>query len=72
MARKVPFSGALYQLHSKKQIPCGAYVEVNGLHDRYGRVLQSTEVDGENGKPQFLNLIRGILPRAAEKPVARF
>jgi hypothetical protein len=58
MSRFVPFTGQLYQLFSTRQLPAGAYVEVNGPHDRYGVVRESTPKDGK-----FLNLIRGVKQR---------
>jgi hypothetical protein len=63
-----PYSGALYQLYSAQQLRTGAYVGVNGLHDRFGMVLRSLPT--EDGR--WLNLIRGIKERTGERIVANF
>ncbi len=62
------YSGALYQLSSSTRLHTGAYVEINGPHDKYGAVLKSEQkADGS-----WLNLIRGIHERRTERVVARF
>jgi len=62
------FTGQLYQLESKNQQAVGAYVGVNGPWDSYG-VIRSSDKK-ENGL--FLNLIRGVKRRQAEKVVCNF
>lgn len=63
-----PCAAQLYQLCSSRQLPNGAYVEVNGPHDRYGVVQSSTPI--EDGK--FLNMIRGCPYKPGETVQARF
>lgn len=66
--RNAKFTGQLYQLSSTKQLPKGAYVEVNGPWDTYGLVVESTP------KPDntFLNLIRGCKQHIGHIPAASF
>jgi hypothetical protein len=65
---KSAFTGQLYQLHSKSQLPPGAYVAVNGPWDSFGVVMSSKQEPC--GK--HLNLIRGVRPRSGERTVASF
>lgn len=68
MASHAPFSGQLYQLSSKSRLHAGAYVEVNGPYDRYGKVIKSEEKpDGS-----FLNLIRGVKKERDSRVVCKF
>jgi len=60
-------SGHLYQLRSKTELHKGAYVEVNGPHDRFGIVWKS-EKEGDS----FLNLIRGVPKDTHREPVCKF
>lgn len=62
------FSGQLYQLTSRHALSPGAYVGINGPYDSFGVVRQS----GRKEDGQYLNLIRGVPARPAEKPVAQF
>lgn len=68
MSRTVKFTGQLYQLSSRFQLSRGSYVAVNGPHDTFGVVQESTRKDDGS----FLNLIRGVPGRDNEKPVASF
>lgn len=66
--RNAAYTGQLYQLYSKNKVSAGAYVQVNGPWDTFGTVLSSAPTtDG-----RFLNQIRGVRPRAGERPVASF
>lgn len=58
------YTGQLYQLESKRHIPDGAYVQINGPWDTYG-VVTSSEKKGN----YYLNQIRGVKARPGEKPV---
>lgn len=58
----------LYQLCSKRELPAGAYVEVNGPFDSHGVILSSSKQDDAT----FLNLIRGVPKDASRKPAYRF
>lgn len=62
------FSGALYQLYSKRRLEPGDYVAVNGPFDTYGVITSSAlEPDG-----RYLNQIRGCRSREGERVVASF
>lgn len=58
----------LYQLFSKRRVPNGAYVGVNGPHDKFGYIVTSKVA--ENG--EFLNLIRGCVRRPGQPVAAQF
>ncbi|GBG14850.1 uncharacterized protein NMK_2451 [Novimethylophilus kurashikiensis] len=69
MARYAPFTGQLYQLNAAYKLHVGAYVAVNGPHDRYGIVTSIAESKSSEG---FLHQIRGCKPRSLEKPAYQF
>lgn len=75
------YTGQLYQFRTKTQLSEGSYVAVNGPWDTFGVVVKSThEPIPSLGESSFevdhlgpyLNLIRGVKPRAGERPVANF
>lgn len=62
------YTGQLYQLVARRQLPQGSYVAVNGPWDTYGVVTSSAPAkDGG-----FLHQIRGVKQRAGERPVVQF
>ena len=61
-------TGQLYQLTTKRLARVGEYVAINGPWDSHGVVLKSTP------KPEggYLNLIRGVAPKADRVPTLSF
>lgn len=65
---KSKFSGLLYQLCAKRQLADGTYVAVNGPHDTFGVVQQTTLQPGG----EFLHLIRGVKQKLHDTPAHQF
>lgn len=68
MSKEAKYTGQLYQLISSHKLHTGAYVAVNGPHDTYGVVQDSSPCDDGN----FRNLIRGVRPIRNKPVVASF
>lgn len=62
-----PFTGQLYRLTCKHRLSMGAYVGINGPHDRYGTVLSSHPADGG-----WCHLVRGTKQRQGERVQVNF
>lgn len=60
------YTGQLYQLTHKSQLPSGSYVRINGPWDTYGVVISSAPWHTGD----FLHQIRGTRLREGEQPVA--
>lgn len=68
MANNVRFSGQLYQLRAKRPLSPGAYVEVNGPYDTFGKVMKVLDTNAEG----TLHLIRGCKAIRGEPVMAKF